>query len=713
MLEKKESKGERANLKLFYLDIFPSYEEIDENREGIIITFQNSDLIYNLEELIKNREEIFVPQQIPNQITRINLNKSNNLYASGPFTVKNGEQWVTFTYEHKKKQTTNFALSLIDCIKIKFLCKMDLVPAIITQIPSTEIQQKNDSILANIITKPSPKKLYGNSSSKKKNGHNNGNMLEHHDSLHTEEKSKISKMLENPETKSNMTSNLNNTTLSSTKNVNNHLIKSENLSEFNSLSASSGVLGKKENNSNSNNQNNTNTNKNKIVKKAGNTVYNNNLNNVNNSVNIESKKSGEFGPVNQKKKGKNYENNLNKDKEKKGNNSNSMNNIANTIDSGNENKNSKQNLKRNKSKNALDSKIKTNKKEKQTKNVTSNNNSNKENQTIKKIKKDLSTKNVSTFKKEEKENENIKENIYDNNDENNDDNYDDNNDNINDNNNKIVNVESNDMNITSKLINDNYENIEKNNEPLLDEYNEDIDNIGLDNFSKKLDDFQLLYNDDYIKGIKEEDYSLEIELYIEKLIELITEYHIQIEEKDLEYQLVKNMYRKNIFQYLEINKLNKKLELLKDDTILKKNNIKPINFDHDKNYINNLITNKNEINMFNFILYSEKEKEIKEKKEELKKILKIILNKPKYKNIINQNEKIVKWMQINMDKQNQIKEKGKKKNVGKQQKNQQDNKEKVNRNDKKKKNEKNVSNSPSKSKNKLNKNAPEEKGKKK
>ena len=704
MLEKKESKGERANLKLFYLDIFPSYEEIDENREGIIITFQNSDLIYNLEELIKNREEIFVPQQIPNQITRINLNKSNNLYASGPFTVKNGEQWVTFQYEHKKKQTSNFALSLIDCIKIKFLCKMDFVPAIITQVTSTEIQQKNDSILANIISKPSPKKLYSNYSTKKKNGHNNGNVLEHHDSLHTEENSKISKMLDNinPDTKSNMTNNLNNTTLSSTKNVNNHLLKSENLSEFNSLSASSGVIGKKENNNNANNANNAN--KNKIVKKAGNTVYNNNLNNINNSVNIESKEtSGEIGPINQKKKSKNYENNLNKEKEKKGN-SNSMNNIANTIDSGNENKNSKQNLKRNKSKNVLDNKNKTSKKEKQTKNITSNNNSSKENQTIKKIKKDLSTKNVSSaFIKEE--NENIKEDIYDDNDDNN-------NEHIMDDNNR--NVESNDMNITSKIVNDNYEHIEKNNEPLLDEYNEDIDNLGLDNFSKKLDDFQLLYNDDYIKGIKEEDYSLEIELYIEKLIELITEYHIQIEEKDLEYQLIKNMYKKNIFQYLEINKLNKKLELIKDDTILKKNNIKPINFEHDKNYINNLITNKDEINMFNFILYSEKEKEIKEKKEELKKILKIILNKPKYKNIINQNEKIVKWMQINMDKQNQIKDKGKKKNIiGKQQKNQQDNKEKGNRNDKKKKNEKNVSNSPSKSKNKLNKNAPEEKGKRK
>ena len=63
MLEKKESKGERANLKLFFLDIFPSYEEIDENREGIIITFQNSDLIYNLENLLKIEKKYLSPNK--------------------------------------------------------------------------------------------------------------------------------------------------------------------------------------------------------------------------------------------------------------------------------------------------------------------------------------------------------------------------------------------------------------------------------------------------------------------------------------------------------------------------------------------------------------------------------------------------------------------------------------------------------------------------
>ena len=262
------------------------------------------------------------------------------------------------------------------------------------------------------------------------------------------------------------------------------------------------------------------------------------------------------------------------------------------------------------------------------------------------------------------------------------------------------------MNKENKLLSDNYEDKEKNNETDYNELDDEMDNFGLDNYSKKLEDFQLLYSDEYIKSIKDEDYSLEIELYIEKLIELITEYHIQIEEKDLEYQLIKNMYNKSIYQYLEINKLYKKLQLLKDDYELKKNNPKPINEEHNKNFINNLITNKVEINMLKFLLYSHKEKERKSKKEQMKKILKNILNKTKHKNVINQNERILKWVQINMEKQNQGKDKGKKK--GKQQKvQQQDNK--GNKNDKKKKNE---SNYPSKSKNKFNKNLPDEKDKK-
>ena len=716
-MEKKESK-ERANLRLSFIDLFPSYEEIDENNEGIILSFQNVDLTYNLTELIKNREVIFVPQQIPNNTIKIFLIKSSNPYAAGPFIVKNGEQWVTFSYDHKKKQSSNLALSLIDCIKIKFLCKLDIIPALNNQLTNTEIQTtKNDSILANILSKPSPKKLYNNFTTKKKNNsHNNMNNMMEHDSLRTEE-SKISKILENlsPEIKSNNTNNyLNNTTLNSSKNTNNPLLRCENLNEFNPLASSSGVMGKdfKINEKN----------KSKNVKK----VYNNNLNN-NNSLNIETKKSNDISSANQKKKVNKNTDNINKGKKI---NNNSLNNIANNVDSKNinENNKSKQNLKRNKSKNVMDtnnnsnnninSKNKGNKKEKHSKSETGNIGSLKNNineQKSKKMSKDLSSSNLKKEEKEkfeinEKDNvSNINNNIIINNNifeaNNTDKNFEKNINNIFENNNKD-NINPNEMNKENKLLSDNYEDKEKNNETDYNELDDEMDNFGLDNYSKKLEDFQLLYSDEYIKSIKDEDYSLEIELYIEKLIELITEYHIQIEEKDLEYQLIKNMYNKSIYQYLEINKLYKKLQLLKDDYELKKNNPKPINEEHNKNFINNLITNKVEINMLKFLLYSHKEKERKSKKEQMKKILKNILNKTKHKNVINQNERILKWVQINMEKQNQGKDKGKKK--GKQQKvQQQDNK--GNKNDKKKKNE---SNSPSKSKNKFNKNLPDEKDKK-
>ena len=692
-MEKKEGK-ERANLKLTFLDLFPSYEEIDEANDGIIISFQNSDFTYNLIELIKNREEMFVPQQIPNQTIKINLLKGSNPYATGPFTVKSGEQWVTFTYDHKKKQNSNFALSLIDCIKIKFLCKIDYVPAINNnnQITNTEFQAtKNDSVLENIVPKPTPKKLYGNFTSKKKNSYKNntGNILDN-DSLRKEE-SKMSKILDNisQDKKLNNNLNLNNTTVNSNKNTINPLLKSENLSELSPLASSSGVIGKdfKINEKN----------KNKNVKK----IYNNNLNN-----NLENKKSIDLTPTNQKKKNKNNE--VNKEKQKISNNS--LNNIANTIDNKNINENNKgkQNLKRNRSKNSMNNnnidtnnnKTKTKKKEKQTKSVT-NGILNSKDQKQKKIKGDISSKNINP-KKEGKIEENT-DNDINNSSELNKEEKDK--ENLAQNNNNLI--EHNEINEENNN-NDNEGIIEKTGETILDEYNNDLGDYGLDNFSKKLEEFQILYSDEYIKDIKNEDYYLEIELYIEKLIELINEYHLQLEEKDMEYQLIKNMYQKNIHQYLEIKKLNNKLELIKDNCLVKKFNSKPIDEDHDKNYINNLIINKVEINMFKYIIYSQKEKDQEEKRDKISKILKNILNKPKYKNIINQNGKISEWVKSNMGQTNQGKEKVKKK--GKIQKaNQENNLDKgIN---KKKKNVNNLNNSPVKNKNKLNKNANEDKKK--
>ena len=654
-MERKDSK-DLVNIKLTFLDLFPSFEEIDSNNEGITINFQDFSFSYDLSELIKTRDELLIPNQIPNQAIKVFLLKSGNIYATGPLTIKNGEQWVTFSYEHKKRTSTNLALSLIDCIKIKFLCKMDYITSNLdfdnnnNILTNTEMPNKIDN---NIILKPSPKKLYNNLTSKTKNGYMSnkaGIIGDPLDSLHTEE-SKISKIFENISSdyknSSEKNKDLNNTTLPSNKNPHkNPLIKSENLSDFCPLAASSGVVGKdfkfKD------------INKNKIKKGTNN---------------------------NQKRKTTNKSGNDNKNKEiekQKTNMNNSINN-DNAINSNKQNSN----LKRVRSKNLIDSKNKQNKKEKQIKstanNIIQNTNNSNMNQSSKKIRPENYLKDIS-LKNEEELYENYRYNS------------------------DIKYQKTNLLNqISNELKESNKDKEEKNFYQKEEHSDEIVSNFGLDNFSKKLEDFHLLYNDDYIKNIKEEDYSLEIELYIEKLMELIIEYHLQIEEKEIEYQLLKNIYQKNIHLLSEQNKLCKKLQLIIDDNKIKQKNKLSINVPQSENKINNLITNRNEINIFNFIIFSQKEKDNKTNKEKLTKILKNILNKPKHKNIINQNEKIKKWLNAHLDKIEPVKEKTKKRiNTAKTQKSQIDDKDKV-KNNKKKKNINNTNNTPPKTKNKLNK----------
>ena len=655
-MERKDSK-DLVNIKLTFLDLFPSFEEIDSNNEGITINFQNFSFSYDLSELIKTRDELLIPNQIPNQAIKVFLLKSGNIYATGPLTIKNGEQWVTFSYEHKKRTSTNLALSLIDCIKIKFLCKIDYITSNLdfdnnnNILTNTEMPNKIDN---NILLKPSPKKLYNNLTTKKKNGYisNKAGIIgDPLDSLHTEE-SKISKIFENISSdyknSSEKNKDLNNTTLPSNKNPHkNPLIKSENLSDFCPLAASSGVVGKdfkfKD------------INKNKNFKKGTNN--------------------------NQKRKTTNKSGNDNKNKEiekQKTNMNNSINN-DNAINSNKQNSN----LKRVRSKNLIDSKNKQNKKEKQIKssanNIAQNTNNSNMNNSSKKIRPENYLKDISLKNEEE---------LYENYRYNSDIKYQKTN---------LLNQISNDLKESNK-------DKEENNLYQNDEHSDEIvSNFGLDNFSKKLEDFHLLYNDDYIKNIKEEDYSLEIELYIEKLMELIIEYHLQIEEKEIEYQLLKNIYQKNIHLLSEQNKLCKKLQLIIDDNNIKQKNKLSINVPQGENKINNLITNRNEINIFNFIIFSQKDKDNKINKEKLTKILKNILNKPKHKNIVNQNEKIKKWLNSHLDKIETVKEKTKKRiNTAKTQKSQIDDKDKV-KNNKKKKNINNTNNTPPKTKNKLNK----------
>ena len=108
-------------IKIKLLDIFPSLNELIQQQEELDIIFQGLDIFYNLYELLETKTELTINIKNKNSII-ISLIKSSNIFATCFYTIKQGEQWITFSYENKKKKETSFAQSLIDCIKIKINC---------------------------------------------------------------------------------------------------------------------------------------------------------------------------------------------------------------------------------------------------------------------------------------------------------------------------------------------------------------------------------------------------------------------------------------------------------------------------------------------------------------------------------------------------------------------------------------------------------------
>ena len=111
-------------IKLTLIDIFPSLEEIEHNnKEDISIIFQGINIFYNLKDILLNKKDIYIKKHFPKNTLMISLVQSINILATGILTIKTGKQWVTFSYENKKKSpSANLALSLMDCIKINISC---------------------------------------------------------------------------------------------------------------------------------------------------------------------------------------------------------------------------------------------------------------------------------------------------------------------------------------------------------------------------------------------------------------------------------------------------------------------------------------------------------------------------------------------------------------------------------------------------------------
>ena len=172
------------------------------------------------------------------------------------------------------------------------------------------------------------------------------------------------------------------------------------------------------------------------------------------------------------------------------------------------------------------------------------------------------------------------------------------------------------------------------------------------------EDFILLYNDDYSKNIQDDLLNLEIELFIEKMAELITCYHIQLEQKKIENELIQNDYNINVSNYKKINKLMKKLELCKLDYDIKNINSKNNKKSLKKQDKINLIVNKTEIEIFKNIFpdhFHNNENKEKEKKNILKSIILNILKKEENRNILSNNEQFNEWAKIYNKKNEKIK----------------------------------------------------------
>lgn len=124
-MNKSDSKNQ--SLEIVFLEINPPINELIKSKEEISIIFQGYDNFYDLKKYLSLK----IPIQLNSNKNSImmTLLKSNNIFATGLFIIRPGQQNVIFNYENKKKGKTKNAVNinnLVECIKIKILCEFDL-----------------------------------------------------------------------------------------------------------------------------------------------------------------------------------------------------------------------------------------------------------------------------------------------------------------------------------------------------------------------------------------------------------------------------------------------------------------------------------------------------------------------------------------------------------------------------------------------------------
>ena len=671
---------ENKIIKIKLLDIFPSMNELKQQKNEIDIIFQGLDIFYNLSELLTTKKEISL--NTPKSSIIISLIKSSNIIATCLFAIKPGEQWINFSYENKKKKDSTLAQNLIDCIKIKINCQI---------CKETDGGIKNNNNNNNSIATNS-KKL-------KRNFPNNSKT--NYGSVLTENSNIKSQSLINPNFhKLNLNSRL-------LTNKGNKRISLESSPKEKTVTKTKFTYLRNNhtinNNSTINNQNHVESiNKKKDFNNDKKTTHEEKgLKRMNTKNSYSRMIDDDLATRLNKMFHKTEENRLNLTQRTRKNLHSNCN--LEYIDKGNENNFVYNNLKINKNhknKQLLKNKLLYNSKKTEIKNITNEYNNNR------KIKTEVSTNTL---------NNNLN-NIYNNYENNNSKKRKCNNNRVershdyienfnvgekigpmtNRRNKDVIkdlknntstiaktpdisrsnkyNMKNNyDKTIDSEKYTINDEKINKNKDikdsPILknlssdldsySEYKKNFDEISnnsiyeSDNYSKLKEDFILLYSDNYVQNVQEDLLKLEIELFVEKMTGLISAYHYEINEKKLENTFLEKNLKENSVKYIDFSKLYAKLNLIKKSykkkyqRILKnKTNIKDIN---NKNFE----TNKNELELFKLIFPNKNDDKNKKnfnninKSEELKNIINILLKKEENKKIFINTDLYTKWCDIN------------------------------------------------------------------
>ena len=113
-------------IKITLLEISPPLNELAKSKEELNIIFQGNDNFYDFKKYLSSKTPIQLSRYKKSLI--MTLLKSNNILATGLFTIRSGETNVVLNYENKKKNVSAKKVNinnLIDCIKIKIFCELD------------------------------------------------------------------------------------------------------------------------------------------------------------------------------------------------------------------------------------------------------------------------------------------------------------------------------------------------------------------------------------------------------------------------------------------------------------------------------------------------------------------------------------------------------------------------------------------------------------